>query len=328
MTMMNTPEPQMLIAPLLIIVLVMTVFPPATIDSAASDTSHGPGKKDRTTVWSWEAPKNFTGDIAVVLRLQAENETFCRWESWGVGRVDETKPVLHWQVGLKSSGRNGGAFVNAETVHAHALGTLDTWPVTVEQDGRWSAGRGSASRFGTDRWGHRLNITIAAFNLELWDGAGAEAPFGVELSCDRPVKLSKEAGRHVKGFHLQTMTDDGAGASVYAPLGGSTQLGARRTETFSGDGTELVRFQADYTGDWAAAGDLALHHPEGTRSWSLSSTPSSESDAIGFVVTHDGRPGTYHVDVDFVGARTNPPILVGVLAGLAPVEDLDELTVG
>lgn len=305
--------------------------------AAPSPVSAGPATDtDTTTVtdFHWEAPKNLTGDFIAVLNIETDEPRYCQWHAGVTVRGKVDNPILLWSRGVTARGEVGGPVWNPEYVQAHAGNILNTRVITHE-DGQTWAGKFSGSTVGTEPWGgDTLTITVAGFGLEHWEEASQESPYVVDLSCDGPVRMTLEAGRVGLGFTHQTFTHGGAGASTETAVQvGDTTVGytrayrdARLGQVFA---TEEVRFAAHfntYGGDIGVEPDrLALAHPTGTQTWTLSDGEVRRNQSTTF--RHIGGHGSYVARLDLT--RTNEPnYLKGVLVGVDPVASLDEAVEG
>lgn len=319
---------RLLIPALFAAALMAATVSPIGPTAAAPQSADG---STTTTYFEWEAPKNLTGDLTVVLTLDADQSTGCRFEVKVSGQVDEDTPILLWVRALSQG--DGGRIItegrtwNPRRAQAHATDNVNTRPMTTLEDSYWTGNTGNTG-LGTDWVGHRLNLTVAAFGLKHVPEAPFDRPFVLNLDCDGPVKLNRTAGRHARGFTHQTFTDNGAGAALEGVGGGDTMVyrDARINETFD---NETVWFQAGMyseEGD-TTQGDLRLDHPNGSRAWSV---PTGDEPADDTVIHLDDGPGRYLAELDLVngpgtGGLPDHTHVMGILAGVDPVDSLDEV---
>lgn len=289
---------------------------------------------DGTKEFHWEAPRNLTGDFVAVLTLHADNRTVCDISGRGthrVGPTDAVPPIVfHYRALHQGSGGRiiqEGRVMRAAAVHGQADGRLNTWGTLFFGKTSWEGFNGGAT-FGNDWGGHDLTLTFAGFSLGYVPEAPTEHPLEIHVECDGAVEIDRAAGRHARGFTHQTFADGGAGASLEGPLSGDTMVyrDARINETFD---NETVWFQAGMyseEGD-TTQGDLRLDHPNGSRAWSV---PTGDEPADDTVIHLDDGPGRYLAELDLVngpgtGGLPDHTHVMGILAGVDPVDSLDEV---
>lgn len=287
------------------------------------------------TALNWSAPENFTGNIAVHVQLRPSDRSeaaWCEWYQFGEGRVeDDWPPLIHW---FWRENRGDPWLNRQEAVRAHAAGQLDTRRVIGQAtDGTWYHIQKGGRRI--HNW--TLDLVYVDFNVEkvevertgLDDG---ETPWRINISCSNPVEVNLSAGRAPVPLTHTSMTDGGVGASTRIPRV-SVQWNARKASSFN---ATKVLFQATWEpGDESSdmdetldqEGRLSLDHPNGTIGWDLGSLPGPEEETH---MSFSGGPGGYTANLelmrtDLEADHDSRHVLGGVLAGLDPVDSLDEI---
>lgn len=304
---------------LAVVASTLAVGPGALPGAHAGDSGN---ETNDTPTFLWEAPKNLTGTLAVEVQLHFQHETTCEALTAAEGTVREDIPLLFWERQLTRS--PGGRLEtltyswlrNRERVHAHAAG-VETGPATPWDFGPYNAG--SSSVF-TLQENLTRNITVVAFGLEERSDRPLPYPMHIYVDCDQPVDVELRASRQARGFTEQAFTDGGAGASITAT--DDDILVQRNATVETAFDTELARLQG-LMRLWDGSppeGHLRLHHPDGTRSWGLNPSDHFPRNIIG----HAGGPGNYTAELTATG-RADTIALAGVLAGLDPVDSLDDV---
>jgi hypothetical protein len=256
----------------------------------------------------WEVPSSYAGSLVVRLSWEPTAPSWC-WFSFGaVGSADPQSPVLLW---MQESGGGGGSFSSGHTAQLHAEGfEVDTREL-AGGGGAW----GAAFGFGTNIVGAQT-WTLAA-NLDWWPQSltGDAAAF-IEIDCeDADVTVGGFAGSdQLVTFREDSMQGTGASAdAIFA--GASLQLEDRAGGTFSTQSvlTDLLLWSIPGT----QVGSLTMSSPSGEKEYDLSGTSMLR-------VTAGGGPGEYQTTITRAAAG-QLDLLIGVYAGLDPVDDLDDL---
>lgn len=330
---MSLPRPLLVLAAVALVVGGVAWGPTATGEGETPRASAATSNEPSVSVLHWESPLDLEGDFVAVFKLETDQRNFCRETERAEGTVRDDDPSLllfvrRWR--QESPRASGFTFMNQETVSAHAAGTLDTRPVLgMLEDGKWSSGHLGGSAFGGPRFPNVLYITVAAFSLENRVG-GAPRPMTIDIVCDHPVELSIFAGRHAVDLTRQTLKDGGTGASVGSQTWPAAYVESREEEVFD---ASKVWLQADFDPDWVSPqavrgvtyAQFDLHHPAGTEHWQSVIGPDEQPNALDDIwMTFDGPGGEYTFEMTLAGTERENR-LMGILAGLNPVESLDEV---
>lgn len=260
-----------------------------------------------TFTFRWAAPTDATGTFAATVIVDPDGEAECMEKVRATGTFNASNPVAFWQFG--TTGAFAGHWRHAAQVH---VGPADTRLLTAPDEGTWRKVQGFSK--GTVEDGRTITITVAAFDLEHRSDSDLENPLIIDVSCDTPIDVELQAGRHARTFTPETL-EGGVGAS-HNLLGGRIVARADRlVETFH---TPIVRFQAiqlvGLTSD--REGTMVLDHPAGTETWTWNPAGPGRIDLV-------GGPGQYEVTLDW--RSTWNDALFGAIMGLEPVESLDEV---
>lgn len=303
--------------------------PSAGAGSQAPDGQADSQTSAEMTQFRWESPLDLEGNFVAVFRLESNTQqTRCQSIAEAEGTVRDDDPhLLLFTRHHNAARRGGGTFRNQETVSAHAAGVVDTRPVLgILEDGKWDMGFVGATVFGGNDEPDDLWITVAAFGLDNREGPPPR-PLTIDITCDDPVQMSIFAGRHAIDLTRQTLKDGGAGVSVFDANGPALYVLSQEEEFFD---TSMVWFQADFRpDDWIAPGftyaTFDLHHPDGTESWKAVVGPEDPHPwRHKFWMQFTGPSGAYTLEMTLAGA-SHDNLLRGILAGLDPVQSLDEV---
>lgn len=292
----------------------LAVWAPATGGSTADA---GPDDAVTTTAFRWASPKNLTGTLAVHIQIDPQIDpgaaTECRTDIEAEGTVREDIPVLLWEQHRTDHVWSYDRTSTGEPVHAHAAGA-GTGPATPWDHGPYETGAGGITGMTGDEV---FNITAVAFGLENRpDQDLVDRPMRINVTCDDPFTYSLQASRQAVGFTEQSFTDGGAGISSRLVHSVDVQKNATLKAGFD---TEIVRVQAAYLESRADVdGRLGVHHPNGTTGWAIEEDLRWGGDRQ----LVDG-PGDYTLDLSLEGEGYFE--INGVLAGLDPVDSLDEV---
>lgn len=283
--------------------LLLAATLPVTMPRAADTAGEGDGT---STTFTWQAPKNFTGTFAATVIVDPQGEARCTRSVSATGTFNASNPVAFWQTGHLEY---AGHWRHPVQVHA---GPADTRPLTATKGGSWNKPGGLGER--TIEEGETIQFTVAALDLKHRDDSGLDSPLTIEVSCDAPIDVERQAGRHVRTFTPETL-EGGIGASTNLPPTRIVAHDDRLVETFE---TPIVRFQAFQMVSPPSdrEGTMRLDHPGGSESWTWDPAGPDRIDL-------EGAPGRYEVTLDWYGDWSDP--LVGAIMGLEPVDSLDEV---
>lgn len=274
-----------------------------TITSIGAGAAAAPAvEPTSTTSFSWKAPANATGPLAVEVTVDVGPSNQCTTFAAASG-ADGPGPV----VGFIEMDRSWLAISEGHIVQAHAADAVDT---RSDSDGsfRWA---GSIRSVGTDSG----EVTIFIYNPDMtaWDNRIADRPIEISISCENPITVVSQAGGTELASFTQNSLEGGVGASygLIADVSVAVQDGLERDFT-----ADRVRFRLrGFQIFGAAVTDLRIDHPDGADTWNF----VGHQD-----IDLEGSPGTWEVELTRAGAGLADPFL-GMFAGLDDVENLDEL---
>lgn len=311
---MKRPDPLWIIV--LAAVLIGSLVVPVAPRSAA--TSGGDASEESTTIFHWEAPQSFTGNITAMLRLDLPAEAWCEWDVVASGQLVSPNPVKFWFSTKAGHGLSADYAYMADEVHAH-VGPWSTYDLR-QTDDYWTMGVDGGTLVTSEN--HTMTVTVAGFDLADWNGSGSDTPLGIKIACDATFNVTKKGGREGVSFSHETLTD-GAGVSHTGVASATVNLRDRLTVDLEGT---VTRLQGLYTNDWSDGidrGNVTLTHPQGTQSWKVPPGPLGTGDSLR--MHFDGAPGKYEMKVDLAGAAVGRTEFVGLLIGADPVGSLDEV---
>lgn len=269
---------------------------------------------DAAEEYTWSAPDNFTGTLAIGLQLDVDSTAACWVNTTASGIASASNPIGLWVSGAPPgmSGASGVSAAWTGTAQAHAGPEVDSRDI-VASESHWIATPYIGWRVD-DRW----NVTIGAFDLRPWRD-DLETAFSVTVVCDEPYTIRKTASRQGHSFSQESF-QSGIGATVPAyhpgPPGG--KIGVSYDDGFTREfDTQQVRLRLRPSSHSETVGDMTLRHPDGARTWSADGLEFPE-------VAFQGGPGRYSLEANLV-SWSWVPSPYGILVGLDPVESLDEI---
>lgn len=276
--------------------------------------------------FEWQSARGFEGPLAVDLTFHFPQATTCSYDVEAVWVEDEPAPfgfmfTLGGPAGetwVMSGGTSRDSYVHVED-------HVDTRSEDGPGRGEWFFGIESSRSLEA---GESLNLTAVSPYFQTWDNDLSEVPLSIEMDCDGPFSVDKQAGHEVSFFD-QHGFDGGASASVsehppgvpFLPVSANAAVDERREVTLDESNAVLrVRgHQFTMVGGvggvlaGAAAGQFALEHPEGESSWPFSFRP----------VIDYADPGGEHEMRLTRTAATSFDTFGGMLVGVGPVETLN-----
>lgn len=262
--------------------------------------------------FAWNAPDDTSGNIVVGLDVLLDGEQECVLSVAVAGRLPGAEPMQIFASYQTPGDAWWTTFYAGHYAQAHT-GPLDTREILAGEGGLWAT-RTTITRTLSGP----MTITAAGFNLEAFGNTVAEHPFEIDLSCDGAFTVEQQwLGRSVVPF-THDNADGGTGASVFAALPSvSLAVDDGVTGTFDEAQVRLRAGEVQVSGK--AIGTMTLEHPEGQAEWSLGSDEPIASKTYAY----DGPTGAYDLRFTRIGAGA-ADIFAGVLAGLDPVDGLDE----
>lgn len=253
---------------------------------------------DHEPDFRWEVPPGFTGDLAVRLTYAPTQPTWCRAIAYFAAHEDRSSPVV-----ILSHRATWGTLHYGQPVELH-LGDVDP---PLDGNRRYAGGiSGYGGKSAPETW------TIVASNLSYFVNPHTPGtPFAIEIACDDAgVIVGELAGsREVLTFTHESMR--GFGGSVGAV---GVQSGDRIEGTFTSSTVmSFITVQARTV----QGGTLTRMLPH--------SREAHEFGASGLIIYDDHGAGNYAVDISRVGGGLCCDSVIGVVAGLSPVDTLDEL---
>lgn len=285
-------------------------------DGASAGAGAPASATELLTEFAWSAPADLTGPFAVGIRIEVQEEAWCEHDVLAHGTRNRENPVEFWLMveefdpgGVEATISNSLTWTRTAQVHVGS--TVDT-RVLDEDTWNWAKAAGGGARTGG-----QLVLTVVAFDLGLFPGAGVESPLTIELSCEEPFRIVSWYEGHEGRSFTQGTLETGVGATVNT---GSSSLRTSLADGLKEEfGTARVRLQMNF-GPFRPADDyqgrLVLNHPDGSRSWDLS--PLDRPRWISLDV--DADPGTYELLLDWAGTNSFQHIPMGVLVGMDPVD--------
>lgn len=281
----------------LLLLLVLAAPLPATAS---------PGAAAAVTAFSWEAPAETTGALAVRMTFDLGEANVCRFERQASG-LHMNDAIHSWE----EEGSFGGAFRSIYTAQAHATHgdlVVDTrtlrasngdWSLTVTTEGPYAG---------------VVPYTLVVFDAGSWTGAatGYQPPMRVDMRCDKPFTVGGfHKGREAVGFSSDHMAG-GSGASANQLFGSATLVRGDAMAASFTHGVVTVRVDSEKW-EGVTMGELTLATPAGASTHDLGAP---------IHVVHAGGPGAYGVSLDHLGVSLAERV-GGVMYGLDPVQDLD-----
>lgn len=273
--------------------------------------------------FQWEAPANYTGDLAIGFHIEVDDPAFCWVNTTASGVADVEDPIGLWVSGAPPgiSGGDGAHSGWSPTAQVHVRDAIDSRD-PVRWRHRWTAGP-----FTGWRVDDAFNVTVAGFGLEDWRDTewDSPSPFTVSVVCDEPYTLSKAGSRSGVAFTQETLRN-GTGATAPAPaiephIGHMGSVGISMGDGFERRfANEQVRFQAYESSRGETVGNLTLRHPDGTYRWSSGIADEHEGGSFGL----QGGPGSYELTMN-LATWNDWPTPYGILIGLDSVDTLDEV---
>ena len=258
------------------------------------------------TTFSWEAPADHVGPLAIRMTFDLGDENRCSFERQVSGR--NIREAVH---SYEREGKWGGASYSVPTAHAHAKvgdfvvdsravnGPGASWSLTMTTEGPYAG---------------VLPFTLVVMDGGSWVHArtGYQPPMRIHMTCDLPFTVGDFwKGYEAVGFTHHSMSG-GSGANANQLFGSvSVNQGDAFDASFASGRVEVDISSNKWEG--VTMGTLGFEAPSGDRSFDLSSPLDFE--------THDGA-GDYRVTLDYVGVSLSERIL-GILYGLDPVASLD-----
>lgn len=287
----------------------VTVAVPLPVDPGSlveARTSSGTGHR-----FHWEAPKNATGTFAASVTVDPGGEAQCEWQVQATGRTNASNPVAYWEQ-VTSLGATSSTFLghwhHPARVHA---GPADTALLTGSDDGRWRKVM-EPSEF---RVPDELTLMVAAFDLEHREKSGLEAPLEIDVSCDAPIDVTLEAGRHAHSFTHDSL-EGGVGVASNVLVQRHIARDDGLADTFSIPRVVFNVMMLRNPDAHDTEGTMTLDYPGGSETWTWDPGGPNKIDV-------DGGPGRYEVSLDWYDETHDE--LFGAIIGLDPVGSLDEV---
>lgn len=293
------------------VLLLVGIMP--TVSPAETTTDGDGSTKFTARNVSWRAPHNLTGIFGSRVQVTADQETSCSFHPRVEGYVEPHHTVLVGRRKGWGSALSGSFYARVEDpVRAHAAGAET--PRQPPREGPYHWGRDSGVLLEA---GEQYTYTVIAFGLEDRSHRPYEAPMVREISCDKPVEFSLEAGRDAVAFNLQSLEEAGVGATVMeGPRTVVVKHNASLRHRF--DNQTVRTFATWWAWDVDSQGNLTLDHPEGRSRMPM--TPTSWNRQI----HHTGGSGNYSLGLSMQAQGRGDVSLHGVLVGMDPVESLDD----
>lgn len=295
------------LVPAIAVAVLLVSIIPGTFPLIEAGPASGVGA---TTSFHWEAPRNYTGPLAVMITVTVQEEGWCEMKTRAAGRFNSTSPIAYWQSTTLGGPESHGTFIGywGYNLQAHA-GPADTRRIHGPE-GRWDKLQGSSGR----RVREVLTLNIAAFDLNLWNGTQLDRPLIVDIECDVPIDLTLKAGQDARSFTEESL-EGGVGATV--DLGPMSRRIARDDGLSMDFESSYVRFQAvSGIADQATEAEMTLDHPDGTERWTWDHSGPEE-------VGVDGGPGRYDLALDWSSQEVSQH-MYGAVFGVDPVDSLDD----